>query len=189
MTSWTILRAAGIGAYVVLFLSTAWGLAASTSVLGRRAAKASLALVHGFLGTVGLVLLAIHLGGLLLDRFVRFDVADLFVPLRSPYRPVAVAFGIVGLYAAAVVLSSSWSRRWIGAAWWRRLHLLSVPAFVLSMLHGLLAGTDTARPWMWSIYVTTASAITALLVLRGLTAAARRVPSRTPQTGDTVRVR
>jgi hypothetical protein len=34
MRTWVILRSAGIGAYLVLFLSIAWGLVATSGALG-----------------------------------------------------------------------------------------------------------------------------------------------------------
>ena len=36
MTTWIILRAAGIGAYVMLFLSVSWCLIATSGALGKR---------------------------------------------------------------------------------------------------------------------------------------------------------
>lgn len=182
MITWIILRAAGIAAYVMLFASVAWGLAATTSVFGRRVAKATAVAVHQFLSTVALVFLGIHLGGLLVDRFMPFSPLDVLVPLRASFRPVAVAFGIVAMYAMVTVLVSSWLRKRLGTTWWRRLHLLAAPTFILSMVHGIFAGTDSARPWMWWIYVTTGSVLLFLVVLRGLTAGFRPARAERPAT-------
>jgi len=173
MITWIVLRASGVAAYVMLFGSVACGLAATSSVFGRRAAKATAVAVHQFLPTVALVFLRIHLGGLLIDRFMPFRPLDVLVPLHSSFRPVAVAFGIVAMYSMAVVLASSWFRKHVGTTWWRRLHILAAPAFTLSMIHGVYSGTDSARPWMWWIYVSTGSAVLFLIVLRGLTAGLR----------------
>jgi methionine sulfoxide reductase heme-binding subunit len=173
MTTWIVLRAAGIGAYLMLFASVAWGLLATTSTFGKRVAKATAISVHQFTATVALVLLGVHLGGLLMDRFVPFTPLDLLIPMHSSYRTIAVAFGIVAMYAAVVVLTSSWTRKHLNIKLWRRLHLLAVPAFTLSMVHGIFAGSDTARPWMWWIYVATGGVALFLLVLRGLTVGLR----------------
>jgi hypothetical protein len=35
MMTWVILRSAGIGAYLMVFLSVAWGLVATSGALGR----------------------------------------------------------------------------------------------------------------------------------------------------------
>jgi hypothetical protein len=178
MNTWIVLRAAGIGAYLMLFLSVAWGLLSTTSLVTKRVAKPTSILFHQFVATVGLALLGVHLGGLLIDAFMPFGLPDLLVPLRAEYRPVATAIGVVAMYAMVVVMTSSWTKRWIGVAWWRRLHLLAVPTFTLSMLHGILAGSDASRPWMWVTYVVTGATVFFLVVVRGLTHGYR--PQRAP---------
>ena len=179
MTTWIILRAAGVGAYLTLFLSVAFGLMATTAPFEKRFAKQSAISIHQFLSTVGLVLLGVHIGGLLLDAYVHFGPKEILVPGSSTYRPVAVAFGVIAMYAMVLVLVSSWMRRYYSAKLWRRLHLFAVPAFVLSMVHGVFAGADASRRWMYLIYVITACIVVFLLILRGLTVGLR--PARRAQ--------
>jgi methionine sulfoxide reductase heme-binding subunit len=173
MTTWIILRAAGIGAYLLLFLSVAWGVIGTMSLFGARVAKSTAITMHQFLSTAALLLLSVHVGGLLLDAYMPFHPLDVLVPLHARFRSAAVAFGIVAMYAMVIVLASSWTRRQLGPVWWRRLHLLAVPAFALSMVHGVFAGTDTTRPWMWWLYVATGLSVVFLVVVRGLTAGVR----------------
>jgi predicted ferric reductase len=173
MRTWVILRSAGIGAYLMVFLSVAWGLVATSSALGRRVSKASAVLIHQFFSTCGLLLLGIHVGGLLVDSFMPFGAAEILIPGAASYRPAATAFGVIAMYATVVVLVTSWIRKRIGTTWWRRMHLLAVPAFVLSLAHGVFSGTDSTRPWMWWMYVVTGSTVVFLVVLRGLTAGNR----------------
>lgn len=173
MTTWVILRAAGIGAYLMVFLSVAWGLVSTTGALGRMVSKASAVTIHRFVATCGLLLLAIHVGGLLVDSFMPFGVADVTIPGVGSYRPVATAFGVIAMYASVVVVVTSWMRRRIGTTWWRRAHQLAVPAFVASMAHGVFAGSDTTRPWTWWMYVATGLIVVFLVLVRGLTAGYR----------------
>lgn len=173
MRTWVILRSAGIGAYLMLFMSVAWGLVATSGALGRRVSKASAVSIHQFFSTCGLLLLGIHVGGLLIDPFMPFGAAEILVPGTTFYRPAATASGVIAMYATVVVLATSWIRKRIGTTWWRRLHLLAVPAFVLSLAHGVFSGTDSTRPWMWWMYLVTGSAVVFLVVLRGLTAGYR----------------
>lgn len=173
MTLWIVLRAAGIGSYVMLFLSVVWGLITTTAPFGKRISRASAALVHQFMSTCGLFLLGIHLGGLLIDTFMPFGPLDLVIPMRGTYRPVAVTLGIVAMYTLVVVVVTSWLRKPIGTTWWRRTHLLAVPTFTLALLHGVFAGTDTTRPAMWWTYVATGLIVVFLVVLRALTVGLR----------------
>jgi predicted ferric reductase len=173
MTTWILLRAAGIGAYVLLFLSVAWGLIGTTSVFGTRLAKATAVTIHQFLSTAALLLLGTHIGLLLVDPFMPFRPLDVLIPLHTTFRPAAIAFGVLAMYTMVTVLASSWARKRVGPTWWRRFHLLTVPAFVLAMVHGVFAGTDTARPWMWWLYIGTGLTTLFLVIVRGLTAGVR----------------
>jgi methionine sulfoxide reductase heme-binding subunit len=174
VTTWIVLRAAGIGAYVMLFLSVAFGLSATSAPFDKRFAKASSISVHQFMSTVGLALLSIHIGGLLLDSYMHFGPVQILIPGASSYRPVPVALGVVGMYATVLVLVSSWFRKGYSPKLWRALHMAAVPAFVLSMLHGVFAGADATRRWMFLLYIATACIIVFLLILRGLTVGLRR---------------
>jgi len=167
--TWIVLRAAGVGSYLMLFLSVNWGLIATTSLISKRVSKPTSTLFHQLVSTVAFVLLAVHLGGLLVDRFMPFSPLDLLIPMRAGYRPVAVGLGVVAMYATAIVLVSSWGRKRLGTKLWRGLHLLAVPAFTLALAHGVFAGTDTTRPWMWPIYATTGIVTLFLVLVRALT--------------------
>jgi cytochrome b561 len=178
VTNWIVLRAAGIGAYLMLFLAVSWGLVATTSPFGKRVSKPSATLVHQFLSTCGLTLVALHVGLLLVDRFLPFSPADVLVPMHATYRPVAVAFGVIAMYALVFVIVLSWLRKRIGTRWWRRSHLLAVPTFTITLVHGVFAGSDTVRPWMWSTYLATGATVLFLVIVRGLSAGYR--PERGP---------
>jgi sulfoxide reductase heme-binding subunit YedZ len=170
VTTWNVLRAAGIGAYLMLWASVAWGLVSTTQMFGKRVPKATTVALHQAFSTSGLLLLAVHLVFVLRDRFVPFSWLDLVVPMRASYRPIGVAFGIGAMAVTLLgVLSTSWGRRLIGTTWWRRTHSLSVPAFSLALVHGLMTGTDTPRPAMFWLYVATTAALLFLLVVRALT--------------------
>jgi methionine sulfoxide reductase heme-binding subunit len=186
MTTWNILRAAGIGAYLMLWASVAWGLISTTQVFGKRVSKATNVALHQAFSTSGLLLLATHLVFVLKDTFVPFTWLDLLVPFRTTYRPIGVAFGIGAMFVMILgVLGTSWGRRVIGTRWWRRAHALSVPAFSLALVHGLMTGTDTPRPAMFWLYLATTASLVFLLLVRGLTHGER--PKRAAAPGHAVR--
>lgn len=168
--TWLLTRSAGVGAYLMLYLAVAWGLLATTSLVTKRVSKRSSTAFHGFVASAGLLLLALHLVGLLLDRFVRFDTLDLLVPYRASYRPFALTLGIVAMYATAIVLATSWARKLMRPALWRAIHLAAVPAFAMALLHGVLAGSDSARAGMAILFWTTGFSVLFLVIVRGLTA-------------------
>lgn len=182
MITWNIIRAAGIGAYLMLWASVTWGLISTTAVFRWKASKATTIALHQAFSTSGLLLLGTHLYFLLKDKFLPFTWLDLLVPMRSTYRPIGVTAGIGALFLMLLgVLSTSWGRRLIGTKWWRRTHALSVPAFALALVHGLMSGTDTKRPAMWWMYVATACVVLFLLLVRAFTAGERPQRASLPE--------
>jgi methionine sulfoxide reductase heme-binding subunit len=190
--TWIILRAAGIGAYLVLWATVSWGLVGTTALMGKKVPRATAIAIHQFLATAAFVLLGVHIGGVLLDSFVKFKPLDVLIPMHSTFKAVPVAFGIFGVYALAVVLISSWMRKHVSTKVWRALHLLAVPAFALALVHGVFTGTDTVRPWMWWGYVITGTSVLFLMLTRTLTIGLRPerhavpagVRARTPRSTD-----
>ena len=169
MTTWIILRAAGIGSYIALWLAVAWGLISTTSLVTKRVSKPTSTLFHGVVASAGLALLVIHLAGLLVDKFMPFGLLDLVIPLRAGYRTLAVSFGVLAMYAMVLILVTSWVRKRLSTKLWRSIHLLAIPTFTLALAHGVFAGTDSSRPWMFAIYVVTGLVTLFLVIVRGLT--------------------
>lgn len=181
MTTWILLRAAGIGAYVMLFLSVAWGLLATTSIVTTRVSKPSSTLFHQFVATVGVVLLTVHLALLVIDTYMPFAPLDVLIPMHSSFRPVAITLGVLGMYGMVIVLVTSWLRKPIGTKMWRAIHLLAVPAFTLALAHGVFAGTDTQRWWMWGLYALTGLLVLFLVLVRGLSYGYRKPRPAPPE--------
>jgi sulfoxide reductase heme-binding subunit YedZ len=165
-TLWYLTRGAALTAYLLLAATTALGIGISTRAFDSVARRPLVLDLHQVLTLLMVAFVALHLVTLLLDPFTPFSPAQLVWPLGEPYRPLWVALGVIGLYALAMVVFSSWARRFLAFGAWRALHYLSLVAFVALTLHGILAGTDTTTPWMLAIYVTSALAVAALLALR-----------------------
>jgi cytochrome b561 len=168
VTTWILLRAAGVGAYVMLFMAVAWGLVATTAVVTKRVSKPAANQFHQFVATTGLVLLGVHLGLLLIDPYMPFHILDVLVPMRSTFRPIAITAGVLAMYATVAVMVSSWVRKKLSTKVWRSIHLLAVPAFTLALAHGVFSGTDTQRWWMWGMYALTGLIVVFLVIVRGL---------------------
>lgn len=139
--AWYVVRAAGLVAFAALTLSVWLGLATSTRLLGPKRLK-SLVGWHQTLAWTGLSMLALHAGALLFDPTLHFGLPSLLVPFAAPWRPAAVAAGVVGGWLMLVLATSFRLKKWIGQKGWRRLHYASFAAFVLALGHALTAGTD-----------------------------------------------
>jgi DMSO/TMAO reductase YedYZ heme-binding membrane subunit len=178
---WITSRAAGITAYLALTLDVVFGLLVSTGAADRIIPRARSVETHRWLATAALSLTGLHALALLGDRFIHFDVLDLLVPLLSSYRSYAVALGVLAAYGALLVHASfSWRKR-IGAKTWRKLHYVSFFVFVAALLHGMLAGSDSARPGLLAMYVSTATVVAVLVALRVLGPNGARANARRPE--------
>jgi sulfoxide reductase heme-binding subunit YedZ len=139
--AWYVVRAAGLVAFGALTLSVWLGLAMSTRLLGPKRMKSVLGW-HQTIAWTGLSMLGLHAGTLLFDPTLHFGLPALLVPFAAPWRPVAVAAGVVTGWLMLAIASSFRLRKWIGQKGWRRLHYATFAAFVLALGHALFAGTD-----------------------------------------------
>lgn len=179
MVLWVLLRAAGIGAYVALFLSVVWGLVSTTGVVTKRVTKPAGNHFHAVIAATGLVLLGIHLVLLVVDTYMPFGTLDVLVPLYASYRPIATMLGVLAMYAMVVITVSSWIRKRVPTNLWRSIHVMAVPAFALALLHGVFAGTDSTRGGMLALYGGTGLFVLFLVLVRSLTYG-HRAPRPTP---------
>jgi hypothetical protein len=139
--AWLVARAAGLVAFGLLTLSVWLGLAMSTRLLAPKRTKQLLGL-HRTLAWMGLWMVGLHVGAILVDPFLHFGALAVLVPGTAPYRPGAVALGIVSGWLSLALAASFDARRWIGQKGWRRLHYATFAAFWLALGHALLVGTD-----------------------------------------------
>ena len=139
--AWYVARAAGLVAFGFLTLSVWLGLAMSTRLLGTTRQKLLFGW-HQTLAWTGLSMLALHAGALLFDPTLHFGLASVLVPFASPWRPAAVAAGVVAGWLTLILAASFRMRKRIGQKGWRRLHYASFAAFFLALGHALTSGTD-----------------------------------------------
>jgi hypothetical protein len=180
---WMLIRGSGLVAYLLLAASVLWGLVLSLGVLPR--SVKNLTLLHESLSVGALVATLVHMIGIAFDEFIDFDAAAVLVPGRAPWKPMAVAWGVAAFYGMVVVILSFYIRKHIGQSTWRSLHYLSFGVFLSALVHGLTAGTDTANPWVFTLYAATGAAVVALVVLRVVMAGhdgSKGEPARAPRT-------
>jgi DMSO/TMAO reductase YedYZ heme-binding membrane subunit len=155
---WYFARSAGIVAYLLLSSSVLLGV-----LMAGRARftwpKFAVEEVHRFLAILTGVFIVLHGGSLLLDRVVPISLAQELVPFTSPYRPFAVGLGICAMELMVAVGVTNALRRRMPYRMWRTLHYLTLPAWLLASLHGVLAGTDAGDPWFAALAAGTFAAV------------------------------
>jgi methionine sulfoxide reductase heme-binding subunit len=163
---WYIARSGGIVAWALLAASVLWGLALSTKVLRGRPRPNWILDLHRFLGGLALVFTGIHVVALVFDSYVHFGLAEVLVPFASAWHPVAVAWGVIGLYLLIAVEVTSLARKRISKRMWRMTHYLSFPLFLLTTVHALSAGTDRSTLLLRLSVIVVSTVITGLTFIR-----------------------
>ena len=102
--------------------------------------------LHRWLGGLAVVFTAAHIGALIADSYVAFDVVDVLVPFAAGWQPGAVAWGVVALWLLVAIEVTSLLMRRIPKRVWRAVHLSSYGLAVTATLHGVTAGTDVGHP-------------------------------------------
>jgi predicted ferric reductase len=165
-TTWYVARSGGMLAYLLVSASVVVGLLMSGRAKLKRWPRFALEDMHRFLGILAGAFIVVHGGALLLDGFLPFSLGQLLVPGTASYRPLAVAFGVVAAELLAALALTNHFRKKIPHDLWRRAHMLNFAVWVLALVHGLTAGTDTLTTWALLLYAGSAWIVLALLVHR-----------------------
>lgn len=162
--AWYVIRASGLTAMVLLIMLMISGIGHVTGWTYKFLAPLKAWMIHKAMGIALGVSVLVHMGGLLLDRFVRFGVADILVPFHKLYTNKIDLFGLsmswiaipAGIFAAygvgVVILSSLDTTGWITRhkKLWKLTHLISYLVMFLMIFHVLGAGTDFKESgWRW----------------------------------------
>ena len=158
-------RAAGLGAYLVLWSDMCLGVALTGWLSLPFLSRWRIGDLHQFTGMLGLSLLATHIGVLVGLRNQPFTPSELVVPFAREINPAAPVLGISALYVLLLVTAVSRARRRVPLRLWRLVHILSFAAFALSLAHAAVAGPDGSIGWIRAMYVST---VLILLTLTGL---------------------
>jgi sulfoxide reductase heme-binding subunit YedZ len=171
---WYMARAGGIVAYLLLWLSTIWGLILSTKVTARLIPAPVAYGAHEFLALLAVLFTALHAGVLLGDEYIKFNIFHLAFPFTAPYEPVWTGMGTIALYLSITMTGSFYVRKQIGQKLWRTLHYFTFVAYTLALSHGLMAGSDSSLLIMKFMYLGTGLSVLFLIFYRLLTLRASR---------------
>lgn len=154
MTLWYLARAAGVMAMVLFTVATTLGILAASGNKPER--RFWFQYVHRSAAATGLALLIVHVVAVITDSYANVSTSVLILPFTSGYRPFAVTVGVVALYCLVftALIGAARGRLARSAAAtkrWRVLHIAGSVGWLLSVGHGLLAGTDRSTPWMLAI--------------------------------------
>lgn len=164
--SWEVARVGGLVAYLLATASVVLGLLLSLKTRSPRWPRFITNELHRHVTALSLLFIAVHSLAVWVDPFTGFSAREVLLPMASHYRPVWIAFGIVGAYLAAAIWLSEYARRWIGYAWWHRFHMLAFVVFVMATVHGLGSGSDSTAAWAMALYGGAVATVAGLVLVR-----------------------
>ncbi len=169
---WLASRASGLVALVFVTVSAVMALALAARIVRKPAMGA----VHQQVATIAVVAIAVHGITLLGDPWLNVGPADVAIPFAVPYRPLWTGLGVIAGYLAAILGLSFYVRRRIGTRLWRRIHPLTIIAYLLAVAHTLGAGTDASTTWLRLWLVLTVPLVGILFIVRIGSVLRRRRP-------------
>jgi sulfoxide reductase heme-binding subunit YedZ len=152
---WYITRAAGIMAYLLLWLSMVWGLAIPSKIFSDKLNGEFAFDFHQFISLLALGFLGLHVFILTADRYLPYSLAQVLIPFISPYRPVWVGIGSLAFYLILLVTITFYLRKRIGMKKFRAIHYTSLLAYLFAVVHALFSGTDSSMPATLILYAST----------------------------------
>lgn len=158
---WYIARASGIIAWLFITASVLWGILLSTKLFPAHRRPAWLLDFHRGLGALSVLFLLTHVGALIADNYVHFDIVDIVVPFASEWKTWQVALGVFAFWGVVLVEFSSLAMKHLPKKLWRGIHFTSYLTFLLTSFHGTFAGTDATN----KMYVATTIVTTVALVV------------------------
>lgn len=159
---WYVTRAAALITWLSASLSMLVGLATSSRLLGRRPTIPWLVDLHRMLAAMSVVFLAIHMGSLWLDTFVKFGPAELLIPWVATVpglTDTSLALGVISAWMLIAVQASSLIRDRMPKNVWHTIHLLSFGSLIIGTIHALQTGSDIDNPLVVGVGVSLLTAI------------------------------
>jgi predicted ferric reductase len=154
-TMWYITRASGLVAYLLLWLSTAWGLAVSSKILDQLLHRTFTYDFHQYISLFAIGFTFLHILVLLFDGFMPYSVPQILLPFISPYRPLWVGIGVIGLYIMLLVTVTFYMRSRIGMGTFRVIHFLSLLGYLGAAVHSVFSGSDSSLVSVQLLYIIT----------------------------------
>lgn len=140
--AWYIARATGIIAFILLYLSMLYGLAIRIPFFNKLTAPILAIDFHKWFSVHATLFALVHGVSLMFDKFINFNLFDVFVPFSSDFQPLLIALGIIAFYLMVTLVLTSYLRKHMPFTLWRIIHHLNIFLYLFVAIHMILLGTD-----------------------------------------------
>lgn len=166
-STWNMIRVSGLLSYFLLTVSFAFGFLQSFSSLKKY--KSDFLLLHQNSGWIGLLSLVFHIIMLFMDQYVQYSLLSILIPFYSENDSFYSGLGTISFYLFFIIIGTSdFFMKKLGRTIWKKVHLLSIPAWILMAVHGIMIGTDSQEMWAQALYIGSAAIIMVLGVAKAM---------------------
>lgn len=142
--AWYVARIAGLVSFLLLYIVMFLGLSIRTPFLNRILKPIHSLNIHAWLSVQALVLVFMHGGALLFDKYIQLTLVDIAVPFFNKTYGWELAAGIMAMYLMLILILTSYLKKFINYKVWRVIHFLNVILYGAAIYHALYLGTDLA---------------------------------------------
>jgi sulfoxide reductase heme-binding subunit YedZ len=171
---WYATRAAGLITLILLTCSMMLGLLNAGRFATHRWPRFLVQGMHKNLSLLALGFLALHVGTTVIDTYTSIGLQDAVVPFLSPYKRWWLGLGAIASDLILIVALTSLLRQRIGHRLWRAVHWAAYLCWPVAIAHGLGAGTDHGKSWVFALTIACIVAVVVSAAYRAI----RAIPER-----------
>jgi methionine sulfoxide reductase heme-binding subunit len=150
---WYIIRTSALIGFILLYVSIFIGTVSCLPGIKKYFLRVRSLNFHCWISLQALIFILIHAISLLFHKFIPFGWKDIFIPFHSIFEPVLVGLGTVGFYLIAILVATSYARRYISSKLWRAIHFLNISLYICVIIHALYLGTDLKSGILREIFI------------------------------------
>jgi len=164
-STWEWIRILGFLAYFYFTIAVIFGLLRKSSFV--KSHKNLIYQIHLFASWMGFLAIIGHMLILMIDSYQPYTVKDLLVPFSTEYAPITSGLGTIAFYLFFIVIfTSDLLIKKLKRNIWKGIHFLVLPAWLLSLIHGLFIGTDSSNMFVLMFYSITAGIVLLIMTFR-----------------------
>lgn len=167
--AWYVSRMSGLIGIVLLYVSIFLGLIIRIPFLQKISRPLIRSNAHCWISLQAFLFAFFHGSALMLDKFFKFSVFDVFIPFAFKSSLPAlddslVALGVIGFYLMALLLVTSYSRKHISYNLWRATHFSNIALYAFVTVHALYLGTDLKTGSLREIFIALNEVLIGLMI-------------------------
>jgi predicted ferric reductase len=150
---WYIVRSTALIGFLLLYASVLSGTISCLPGIRRYFLRLRSLNFHCWISLQALIFAALHAIALLFHHYIKFSLADIFIPFHSAFEPILVGLGTIAFYLMVILVVTSYARKHMSAGLWRTIHFLNIGLYISSIIHALYLGTDLKSGVLRDVFI------------------------------------